>query len=258
MRKVANRAGVQPATMTRLAKEMACDSYTEFKRPFQQQLRDGPGQFSGRARLLHDRGAAGETARLVDEIMACNAANLTRTFSGLATADLEAAASDLDAARRIFAVGMRKCFPLAFFFAYTCRMLHKEAMVIDGGHGTFVDELSAVQGDDVMIAFGFDPYTRETVRAVETAKRQGARLIAVTDTRVSPLAVAADHCFLVANTSPGIFRSLSAAMAVCETLLAVLVARGREENVDALAESERRLDEFGIYWRRQPDQLGAR
>jgi DNA-binding MurR/RpiR family transcriptional regulator len=41
---------------------------------------------------------------------------------------------------------------------------------------------------DVLLAISVKPYTRQTVQAARYAKKRGARVIAVTDSEVSPLA----------------------------------------------------------------------
>jgi DNA-binding MurR/RpiR family transcriptional regulator len=143
---------------------------------------------------------------------------------------------------------MRKCYPVAFYFHYACRMFRDQVTLLSGWAGTLVDELRDLGPGDAMLAISFEPYTRETVTAVRHAAAAGAAVVAVTDSPVSPLARDADHVLLVANASPSFFRSLVGAMALAEALVAFLVARGGERTVAGLGQAERQLRAFGAYW----------
>ena len=68
------------------------------------------------------------------------------------------------------------------------------------------------------------------------------------DSRVSPIARQAEHVLIAANGGPTFFRSVAAAMALAEAVVAFMLARGGEEGMDGLRDMERRLDHLGVYW----------
>ncbi len=249
MRGLAARAGVQPSTMSRLARELGFGGYREFQEPFREALRSGPTRYAARARQLQIRRAGTASDDLFDTLSTTAARNIERTFEATTAGALESAAALLETAGRIYVVGMRKCFPLAHYMHYACRMFHPRVTLVTGNAGTYADELAPMAAGDVLLAIAFDRYTWETVTAARRARAVGAGIIAITDSRVSPLAEGADHVFIAANSSPSFFRSLSGAQAVVEALVAFLVARTGQEGVDTLTKMEQRLDEFGVYWR---------
>src|SRR5438552_11044339 len=53
-------------------------------------------------------------------------------------------------------------------------------------------DLGVIQSDDVVLALSYSGETAETLRLLETIRRLGAKLIAITGTPVSTLAKAAD------------------------------------------------------------------
>jgi DNA-binding MurR/RpiR family transcriptional regulator len=252
MRTVAAHAAVHPSTMVRLAKRFDFPGYAEFREPFRERLRTHPAHYASRARSLQARRATADTEHpLYQEIVLAGSDNIERTFDDISPEALVAAVETLAAARRIYVVGMRKCYPVAFYFHYACRMFRDDVVLLNGWAATMGDELRGLEGGDALLAVSFDPYTRETVSAVCHAARVGAAIVAVTDSAVSPLARAARHTLLVANRSPSFFRSLVGAMALAEALVAFLVARGGEVAVRALADSEGQLRTLGAYW---PDE----
>lgn len=259
LRSVAAHAGVHPSTLVRLAKELDYAKYADFREPFRQRLRTHGDRYADRARNLQARGAkhAGhQRDDLLQEIVQTGSGNLQRTFDATSAAELSELAALLEKARQIYVVGMRKCYPVANYLHYACRMFHDNVVLANGVAATIADDLRDVQSGDVLIAIGFDSYTQGTVRAARHALSVGVDVVAITDHPLSPLAHKATQTFIVANDSPSFFRSLGSAMALAEAIVAFLVAEGGEAAVERLTRTERHLEAFGTYW--QADEAGER
>jgi DNA-binding MurR/RpiR family transcriptional regulator len=248
MRRLAASAQVHPSTMVRLARSFEFASYNSFREPFQHRLRGRTGGYLDRARDLQSRGSGGATSALVEEILDNALANVRDGFETNSTATLSTCAEALGGARRVYVVGLRGCFPVAFFFHYVYRMFRDNVVLLDGRGGTFADESRALEPGDLVFAISVEPYTHETVRAVDYAKRQGGTAVVLTDSPVSPLARNADHVIIVGTESPSFFHSMAPAMALAEALVILMVARGGQEALDTIAESEGQLDDFDASW----------
>jgi DNA-binding MurR/RpiR family transcriptional regulator len=248
VRDTAARAGVHPSTLVRLAKTFGFPGYGEFRAVVQQRLRRPQASMTARAHRLSDRVARKPGPALFEDLMASGRRNLNDSFAATSAEQLERTADLLAQARRIYVIGMRKCFPVAYYIHYACRMFCDNVRLVTGNAGTFVDELRDVGAEDVLIAISYDPYTRQTVAAVEDAAARGATIVALTDSPVSPLARVAEEVFLIANASPGFFRSIAPAMALAESIVAALLARGGAESLDMLRGTEQQLQRFAAYW----------
>lgn len=256
LRRVAARAGVAPATLVRLARALDFPSYSAFRNVFAQRLRSGPGRYGGNARALQAREAARRkedvdaigTDGVPGALFAMDKDNLDRTLTENPSASFCNAAQRLMASRRVYVIGRRKCFPVASYFHYAARMCRKDVFLAQGIGGMVMDDLVEINSEDMLLAAGFDPYTKETVMAVQYARVRGAGLIAITDSPVSPLAAEGGDVFVVANASPSFFRSITGAMAVAQALVAQMVARGGEEVIARIGQMEKDLDGFGAYW----------
>ncbi len=256
LRRVAARAGVAPATLVRLARALDFPSYSAFRNVFAQRLRGGPGRYGGSARALQARETmqAGNGADMsvpggvLDELFAMDKGNLDRTLAENPPMLFSAAARRLMAARRVYVVGRRKCFPVASYFHYAARMCRGDVFLAQGIGGMVMDDLVEIGTGDVLLAVGFEPYTRETVMAVQYARVRGAGLVVITDSPVSPLAAEGGDVFTVANASPSFFRSITGAMAIAQALVALMVARGGNDVVARIEQMEKNLDGFEAYW----------
>jgi DNA-binding MurR/RpiR family transcriptional regulator len=247
LRQLAGKADVHPSTLVRLAKHLGYPGYSEFRAGFQSRLRERPASLSARAHRLRDRGREPGTL-LFEELLASAGDNVRQSFAATTPEVLAEVADRLAGARDIYVVGMRKCYPVAYFIHYSCRMFRHGMHLVTGTAGTLADELRDISADDAMIAIGFDPYTRETVRAAEDAAARGAMVVAITDSVVSPLSAAARHTFVVANGGPTFFRSIAAAMALGEAIVAFLLSRGGDRSLEILRDMEGQLDRFEAYW----------
>lgn len=257
MRRVAERAGVHPSTMVRLAQALSYPGYDELREPFRRHL-TGERHYADRARKLVARGAATETEALLGELAADDIANIERSYADIAADEFAAAVEALDTARRVYVVGLRKCFPIAAYFHYAHQMFRDTAVLATGRDTLLTDELRTLGASDAMLAVSFSRYTRDTVEAVRYAAKRGAAVVAITDSRLSPLAASARHVLVTAKRSPSFFGSLVGALSLTQALIAALVARGGSEAIAALGETERHLDAFDTYWEGAPTRGAQR
>lgn len=256
MRRLAASAGVQPATMVRLAQRMGCAGYEEWREPFRERLRRRPVSYGPRARDLQSRteatpsldGAYDGLARLAVEMMAADRANLVSSLDAIGAERLSAAVTALADARTLYVVGLRSQYPAAFYVHYACRMFRTGTILVDAHGGTFADDLRGMGGGDAMLVFSVRPYSREAVEAARFAAERGAAVVSVTDSTVAPVARLSTHTLAVANDGPALFRSVVPTMAVAQTLVALLLAQGGADALAQVAESEAQLNRFDAYW----------
>lgn len=251
MRRVATKAGVAPATMLRLARRLGLDDYETLRgicRDLVRRSTDG-SPFAQRARALQSRREDQGGRGLLADLLHAEHDNLDHTLGGAEAAQrLDAATAILLAARRVFVIGRRSCYPVAASFVYTYRLFRANAVLIEDRAGSFGHDLLDIDAEDALLAVSFEPYSAETIAAVETAKALGARIVAVTDTALSPLGRAASVALIAANASPAFLQSIVAATALTQALVIDLFLRSGPASVEALAANEARLREQGAYW----------
>ena len=250
MREQARHAGVQPATMTRFAKQLGLDGYERVREAHAAAVRDGGIGFSGRAssvkpRLRGDRALA---ARMVDTI-ATQVASLNRPE----TLDRMAAAAEaLAGARRVYCLSLRSIHPVAWYVHYIMTLVGERSVFLDGIAGSGPDALARATKDDVLLVATVAPYTRATVEVAESAAARGIGVVAVTDSAVSPLAPLARHLLLVPTQSPALFRTMSPAFVVAEVLAALVASRGHKDALKSLRQVDEHLAALGVHMHPRP------
>ncbi len=145
-------------------------------------------------------------------------------------------------------MGLRSLYPAAFYTHYACSMFRDNTVLLDGPGGTFSDGLRGIGDEDAMLVFSLEPYSSGVIQAATFAVEQGAEVVAITDSLVSPLAALTPHLLLVGTDGPALFNSVVPAIAVAQALVAQMLAQGGQSALDAVRESERQLDRIEAYW----------
>jgi DNA-binding MurR/RpiR family transcriptional regulator len=241
MREQARQAGVQPATMTRLAKHLGMDGYDEVRELYAAAVRDGDLGFAGKAGVqVVSQKLKGDKALAADMLKSIGA-----QIDRLATAEgldrLVSAARALASARRIYCLGLRSSHSVAWHLHYVLTLVGERSIHLDGIAATGTDALARATSRDVLLVASVLPYTRLTVELAEYAVERGMAVVAITDSEVAPLAQIAQHVVIVPTDSPSFFHAMSPAFAVAEVLGAIIAGRGGDDALATLKHTDQHL-----------------
>ena len=252
IREIAAAAEVKPNTLVRMARAVGFEGFEEFRRPFRDTLRNGRESFPDRARWLQAIAKGGSHGRLFGEMAAATLDNIERLFSGTSAAELKAAADLIVESRRTYVLGVGAAYALAHNFAYLARMALDNVVAVPRDGSLPIDDVARAGPKDVLLAMTFTPYRTEVVDAVRSAREQGAAIVALTDSRVSPIALEAAHAFVVSTGTPQFFPSTLGAAALLETLVAFMVADADRRVIANIDRFHRRRYDLGVYWKEEP------
>ncbi|MCS2608468.1 MurR/RpiR family transcriptional regulator [Halomonas dongshanensis] len=237
MRELARHAGVQPATMTRLAKALGFEGYNALRARYAEALRHERDGFADKARRAGSSKIADGDER---------AANLLRKTSAqlLSLCDpeplmqLNAMAKRLAKARKVYVVGLRSSHVVAWHFHYVMSLLGERSIHLDGPAGTGGDALMRATKNDVLLVVSIQPYTADSLVLAKRAADQGVTIVSITDSAVSPLAGISRHAVLCPTESDSFFHTLVPALALSEALCALLADTDRAATLDALQRAD--------------------
>lgn len=234
MREQARRAGVQPSTMTRLAKQLGFDGYDAVRDAYAEEMRNPAVGFASRVRdqrRLQD--VAGDQALAADIV-----ASLSRQIEAMSAPErlqqLAEAAMLIARARRVFCLGLRASYPIAWQLHYILSLLGDKALILDDLANTGADRIRFAGKEDVIFAVTVMPYTRLTLDIADYADSMGVPIVALTDSPVSPLAKRAATTIIVTTESPSFYHTMTPAFALAEILAVLVAGHGGEETLDAL------------------------
>ena len=247
MRSVARDAGVKPATITRLTKTLGFPEYDALREPFRQRLRSSSPEFARRLESVQKLGETDEKSLFAD-LRAQEISNIERSLSDDNYVVMDAAAQTIHESRRIYVLGLRGAHAPAFLFHYAYQLFQRNSQLLDTAAGIFADQLRGIGPEDSLLVVSFPPYTQLTIDAVEYAADAGAKIVAITDSYLSPAANAAVHTIVTKNASPSFYHSFTGAMAVVQALITLLVTKAGGDAVEIVREAEKQLSRISAYW----------
>jgi DNA-binding MurR/RpiR family transcriptional regulator len=221
---IAKRCKVQPSTIVRFAKTFGYEGASEMQKLFRDELLSmAPSpSYAERIRQFNERageGAAQSPSDLLHEFVDGNIAALQHLNETARQADLEHGVRLIAEADAVYLVGLRRSFPVAAYLAYALRHADKRAYLVDGLAGMIVEQSTMLGAGDLLIATSFRPYAQQTADIVEEGAKRGAKVMAISDSRLSPIARRADLCFEVKDAEFRKFRSLTASLCLAQTLV---------------------------------------
>jgi DNA-binding MurR/RpiR family transcriptional regulator len=217
---IGKRAKVQPSTLIRFAKHFGYDGFSDMQRVFRSRLIDRALTYSQRIR---DAQAEGVAPTLTGEVLAhfaeADHAALQHLSAETPPADLDGAVELMGEAEIVGVIAQRRSFPIAAYLAYGLAHLGRRVHLIDGIGGMGAEQTRLLGPRDLLIAISYKPYAPETLEMVKAAVERGVKLVAITDTALSPLPPLAAVSFEVEEASLHGIRSLTATMCLAVTLV---------------------------------------
>jgi DNA-binding MurR/RpiR family transcriptional regulator len=120
-------------------------------------------------------------------------------------------------------------------------------VVTTSGEGEMFEKIVAIKPEDVVIAISFPRYSSATVKAAQYCRANGATVIGLTDSRLSPLGQSADFVLEAKSDMVSLVDSLVAPMSIINALVVAIAAR-REERLSKIFTSlEKIWDEYHVY-----------
>lgn len=242
--KLAKKAGVSEATIVRLAQVLGFDGYPKLQQMLRQNIRNRLTTVNRLEQTVKNIRTDGD---ILTRIMQEDIRNLSETLRDISLETFHKAVTDMKNARRIYVVGLRGAHAPALVLALYLRFLQKQASAVIPGYGDIWNTLHGMNSDDLVIGISLPRYTRMTIEILEYAKENGARVGAITDSVLSPLACNADWVLPVHSRLDSFIESFTAAMSLVNALLTELSVQNPEETKKALKERELLWQKKEIY-----------
>jgi len=220
--KLAAAAGVSAPTVIRLVSKLSFDSYAGF----QQSLKSEVSARLSSPLAMHAERRAGTPGDALSRAEDLFCDGIRTSFARLPRPEFDQAVWLLaDHRRAVTLVGGRFSSMLAEYLAAHLRVLRPGVHVVSCAGADRMSALLDVGRRDILVAFDYRRYQRDTVKLATAAKRQGATLIAFTDPYLSPLSAHADVILTSSVRSPSPFDALTPAVALVEAVITALVDR---------------------------------
>ncbi|MGI6663970.1 MAG: MurR/RpiR family transcriptional regulator [Christensenellaceae bacterium] len=234
--------GVSESTVVRFAYALGYGGYPELQKHLQEIIKN---KLTNVQRLNLMEGLSEED--IIDSVLKMETNNLKATRQMLDMEVLEDVIESIVQARKIFVIGFRSSAPLAQFLTYYLSFIFENPQQITLGAADIYSQLVHVDKEDVVIGLGFPRYSMQTVEGLEFAKERGAKIITLTDNKLSPLYAVADDCILTKSNINSFVDSLVAPLSIINALIIMIGLRKKNELLENFSVMEQVWREKKIY-----------
>ena len=251
--RIAELAGVSHSTVVRTAQTIGFEGFPNLQAAMQEQFLGRINSASvyqlGSRKLigeLRDQNEDASAAMILQRAMLTDARNIENLAAQISIPDFEQAINLLINASTVYVIGLRSSASLALNFSIGLRQIRPNCTLLRPDFGDLVDQVAAIAEGDVLFSICFGRYMRDTLYCMDHARQAGAKVIAVTDTPLSPAAKRADLIFVVRH---GVwFYGASASLfSLFNALIAALLLRQSASAQQRLEYVDGIIDHFQIF-----------
>lgn len=218
----ASRAGISAPSVLRFVTRLGFSGFPDFQKHLREELE---------AQLLSPLAKAGPSDKAQDASPLASFAeavigNLKTTVDNIAPAEFEAVVTLLsDPRRTIHLTGGRFTGALARYAESHLRIVRSQVDFIEGQPALWRDRMIEIGKKDVIVAFDIRRYQEDVTALCETAAKQGATVVLLTDPWLSPIARIARHILPAHIVAPSNWDSSAGLLLLTEALIAAVTKR---------------------------------
>ncbi len=245
LRQLAEMAGVSESSVVRFAQNLGYRGYPELRRQLQQEVKQ---RLSSASRMRETLSKVHGREGLVQDLFHKDIDLIGETLAELSYEEFAKAIDLIWNAKRVFIIGLRSPFSLAYFLYFRLVRLQIDARLITvTGSSSLFEQLALMRRTDLLIAIGFADIPKETNAAVAHAVKIGAKVLGITQPRTSEIGQRAHVTLLAKRGTHRMVQSLTAPFCLLNALAIGVATAKRSKSLQALSQ----LDQMAADYREQ-------
>lgn len=236
--------GVSESTVVRFATEIGYDGYPKLQKAMQEMIRD---KLTSVQRIEVTCNRIGSQS-VLESVLNQDIDKIRTTLEETSREDFIEAVEAIVKAKNIYIFAVRSSSALASFLGYYFDLIFGNVHVVSTTSSTEIyEKLLRIGKNDVMIGISFPRYSKRAVEAMQFASDRNARVIALTDSMISPLVTVANYVLLARSDMASVVDSLVAPLSMINALIVATVLQKKEEVKETFRKLEHAWDEYDVY-----------
>lgn len=242
--KLSEKTGVSESTVVRFATELGFDGYPALSKALQGYVK-AQLTTAERMELAYEKIGSRD---ILESTLKSDVGYIEKTLENIDKGEFSKAAFAITSAKKIYITGVRSSAALAEFASFYLNLIFGNVVLIKstGGDDLFEQILNIGEGD-VLIGISFPRYSKNTIKALNYAKNNGATVIGITDSKTSPIATESQIALVAESDATTFVDSLTAPFSVINALIVAVGMENREKMQKNLEKLERIWDEYEVY-----------
>ena len=235
--------GVSESTVVRFATELGFDGYPKLQKALQELIKT---KLTSVQRLELSKDYITEENPLKG-VLKADIDNIRATLEKINHASFQEVVEEILRAKRIYIIGLRSSTALAEFLGFYLNVILDNVKVVAYGISDIFEQMFNVGENDLVIGIGFPRYAIKTIQTLEFAQKRGAKVVAITDSSISPLAGNADYTLIAQSNMASFVDSLVAPLSVINSLIVAVGIKEKDKISATFNSLENIWEEYQIY-----------
>lgn len=245
--KLGELVGVSESTVVRFALELSYEGYPEMQRAVQELVR---AKLTSNQRIEVSNQRLGDKD-ILENVLTSDMNKIKYTLENIDRPTFDAAVDAIVEARTAYILGVRSSSSLASFLNFNLSLISDHVRCVQPtSHGEVFEQMLDLGPEDVVFAISFPRYSKKVISAVKYAHALGAKVIALTDSSMSPLAAHADYLLTAQSDMVAYVDSLVAPLSILNAVLVAITKKKQEQVKARFDKLERIWDEYDVYAKR--------
>lgn len=244
--------GVSESTVVRFASLLGYDGYPKLQRALEELVKNKLNSVQ-RMEVTFDRI---HPDHVLKTVLHSDVEKIRNTMEEIDEGAFKEAVDTILGAKKIYIIGARSSAPLASFLSYYFTIIFEHVKLISSNSASeLFEQLYRMDKEDVIIGISFPRYSMSTIKAMEFARKRGARTITITDSYDSPMTADAACSLIARSDMASVVDSLVAPFSVINALVVAVCMKKQGEVVRTFANLEEIWSEYKVY--RSDDKSGS-
>lgn len=241
--KLGDSVGVSESTVVRFAIELGFSGYPKLQKALQELIKNKLTSVQ-RLELSNDYACEENVLR---GVLKSDIENLRATLEKINLENFNSVIDEIFKAKTVYIVGLRSSSAIAEFLGFYLRLIIKDVRVVAHNISNIFEQMINCDKGDLVIGIGFPRYALRTINGLEFAKERKAKVVAITDSNVSPLATVADYALIAQSNMASFVDSLVAPLSVINALIVAVGVREKDKITSTFYELEELWKNYDIY-----------
>lgn len=241
--KLGDSVGVSESTVVRFAIELGFSGYPKLQKALQELIKNKLTSVQ-RLELSNDYACEENVLR---GVLKSDIENLRATLEKINLENFNCVIDEIFKAKTVYIVGLRSSSAIAEFLGFYLRLIIKDVRVVAHNISNIFEQMINCDEGDLVIGIGFPRYALRTINGLEFAKERKAKVVAITDSNVSPLATVADYALIAQSNMASFVDSLVAPLSVINALIVAVGVREKDKITSTFYELEELWKNYDIY-----------
>lgn len=241
--KLGLNVGVSESTVVRFANELGFSGYPKLQKSLQELIKN---KLTTVQRIELSNDFVSQESPL-KSVLKSDMENIRATLEKINHKTFDDVVESIFEARKIYILGLRSSTVIADFLGFYLNLILDNVQVVRYGISDIFEQMINLREGDLVIGIGFPRYAVRTIEALTFAKSRNAKIVAITDSLLSPLAARSDYTLIAQSNMASFVDSLVAPLSVINALIVAVGLREKGKISSTFSDLESIWKEYQVY-----------